>query len=80
MSKRSYRRLAAVTGAALAIGAMAPALAAQVGASVSADPSPQVTDVTGLLPSTSGLLPPTGLVSTAQSTVAAALWVARIES
>ena len=31
MSKRSYRRLAVVAGAALAVGSMAPAMAAQVG-------------------------------------------------
>lgn len=55
MSKRSFRRLAAVTGAALAIGSMAPAMAARVvtsnaaGASVSAD----AVDISGI---TGGLL------------------------
>ena len=64
MSKRSYRRLAAVTGAALAIGAMAPAMAARVdtngNASVSAD-SLDITDVTGALPP---VAVPTTLVTT----------------
>ncbi|HEV7863588.1 MAG TPA: hypothetical protein VGR20_12840 [Acidimicrobiia bacterium] len=55
MSKRSYRRLAVVTGAALAIGSMAPAMAARVtadtsgSASVSAD-AIDITDVTAGLP------------------------------
>ena len=53
MSKRSYRRLAAVTGAALAIGAMAPAMAAHVtsdGAASASVDSINVTDVTSALP------------------------------
>ncbi|MCA1843934.1 MAG: hypothetical protein LC792_12275, partial [Actinobacteria bacterium] len=37
MSKRSYRRLAVVAGAALAVGSMAPAMAAQVASANSAD-------------------------------------------
>lgn len=55
MSKRSYRRLAVVAGAALAVGSMAPAMAARVStsevgeAAVSVD-TLGVSDVTGLLP------------------------------
>ena len=55
MSKRSYRRLAVVAGAALAVGSMAPAMAARVanadsaGAGVSVD-TVDISDVTGLLP------------------------------
>jgi hypothetical protein len=46
VSKRSYRRLAAVTGAALALGSMAPAMAARVSATGTADAGVEVTDVT----------------------------------
>lgn len=64
MSQRSFRRLAAVTGAALAIGSMAPALAAHVATSGDADvavtPNPSAASV----PAITGLLP-TGLVPTA---------------
>ncbi|HEY4408764.1 MAG TPA: hypothetical protein VGO87_02705 [Acidimicrobiia bacterium] len=64
MSKRSYRRLAVVTGAALAVGTMAPALAAHVtadGSSAVSVDSIGVTDVTNALPAV-GL--PLGTVST----------------
>jgi hypothetical protein len=55
VSKRSYRRLAAVVGAALAVGTMAPAMAARVVGADSADAGVSVntidiTDVTGMLP------------------------------
>jgi hypothetical protein len=55
VSKRSYRRLAVVAGAALAVGSMAPAMAARVStsevgtAAVSVD-TVDASDVTGLLP------------------------------
>jgi hypothetical protein len=55
VSKRSYRRLAVVAGAALAVGSMAPAMAVRVSSSnvgeaaVSVD-TLGVSDVTGLLP------------------------------
>ena len=58
MSKRSYRRLAVVAGAAVALGSMAPAMAQRLdvsgvaGASVSVDPAEatsSVTDVTNIL-------------------------------
>ena len=55
MSQRSYRRLAVVAGAALAVGSMAPAMAVRVSSSnvgeaaVSVD-TLGVSDVTGLLP------------------------------
>lgn len=58
MSKRSYRRLAVVAGAALAVGSMAPALAARVDAD--ADVVVPV-DVVGVLPV--GLLDVSDLVS-----------------
>ena len=65
MSKRSFRRLAAVTGAALAIGTMAPAMAARVTTSGDADvtvtPNLGAVSASGL---TDGLLP-AGLVPTA---------------
>lgn len=57
MSKRSFRRLAVVAGAALAVGSMAPALAVRVdagaGAEAEVDPTMVVNDVvnmTGALP------------------------------
>ena len=63
MSKRSYRRLAVITGAALAVGTMAPAMAARVSTAgsgaVSVD-SIGVTDVTTALPP---IALPTGAVS-----------------
>lgn len=54
MSKRSYRRLAVVAGAALAVGSMAPAMAAristeEVGAAAVSIDTLDVSDVTGLL-------------------------------
>lgn len=53
MSKRSYRRLAVVAGAALAVGSMAPAMAARLdagaGASADVDPALVVNDVTAIL-------------------------------
>jgi hypothetical protein len=64
MSKRSYRRLAIVAGAAVALGSMAPAMAAHVtsggNGSVSVD-SIGVTDVTDALPP---VALPTAMVST----------------
>ena len=57
MSKRSFRRLAVVAGAALAVGSMAPALAVRIdagaGAEAEIDPTMVVNDVvniTGALP------------------------------
>jgi hypothetical protein len=55
VSKRSYRRLAVVAGAALACGTMAPAMAARVSAGEGAGATASVntvdiSDVTGLLP------------------------------
>ena len=57
MSKRSFRRLAVVAGAALAVGSMAPAMAVRVdagaGAAAEVDPTMVVNDVvniTGALP------------------------------
>lgn len=52
MSKRSYRRLAVVAGAALAVGSMAPAMAVRVdGAGVAgANASVETVDVNDLLP------------------------------
>jgi hypothetical protein len=71
VSKRSYRRLAAVTGAALAIGSMAPAMAARVvdvnsagGATASVE-TLDITDITGVLPT--GQILPTNLVFGAAS-------------
>jgi hypothetical protein len=64
VSKRSYRRLAVVAGAALAVGSMTPALAAQV--SVSGDGDASV-DVSGLtIPSTETLIPE-ALIADAQT-------------
>jgi hypothetical protein len=64
VSKRSFRRLAAVTGAALAIGSMAPAIAAQVTTDNSADVAvtPNLSAVS--LPGLTSLVP-AGLVPTA---------------
>lgn len=54
MSKRSYRRLAVVAGAALAVGSMAPAMAVRIdagaGAEAEIDPAGLVTELTGALP------------------------------
>jgi hypothetical protein len=55
VSKRSYRRLAVVAGAALAVGSMAPAMAvrvstSEVGAAAVSVDTLDVSDVTGLLP------------------------------
>jgi len=50
VSKRSYRRLAAVTGAALALGAMAPAMAAHVAGDGAASASVNTIDVTDVTP------------------------------
>jgi hypothetical protein len=65
VSKRSFRRLAVVAGAALAVGSMAPAMAARIdagagaGAGASVDPSALITDITGTLPSTLPVAVPT---------------------
>lgn len=52
MSKRSYRRIAVVAGAALAIGSMAPAMAARIdadaGAELEADPTMVISDVVNI--------------------------------
>jgi hypothetical protein len=72
VSKRSYRRLAAVTGAALAVGAMAPAMAARVDANGTTSANVDATDVTHGLPSVSTLVPTAlvaGVAGTALSTV-----------
>ena len=45
MSKRSYRRLAVVAGAALAVGSMAPAMAVRVDATGSGDVDVDVSDL-----------------------------------
>lgn len=61
MSKRSYRRLAAVTGAALALGSMAPAMAARVNGTADVEvtdvtlPQLDTSAATGLLTGFSGL-------------------------
>lgn len=68
MSKRSFRRLAAVTGAALAIGSMAPALAAHVSSGGSTSASVDtigVTDVTDALPPVN--VSPSAILGTAGS-------------
>jgi hypothetical protein len=51
VSKRSYRRLAVVAGAALAVGSMAPAMAAHVGGTAdgAANVGVETIDVTGVL-------------------------------
>ena len=49
MSKRSYRRLAAVAGTALALGSMAPAMALRVGSEGDANVEIETIDVTGAL-------------------------------
>lgn len=54
MSKRSYRRLAVVAGAALAVGSMAPAMAAQVAANGTGSATVDLSDVT--LPATGTLV------------------------
>ena len=52
MSKRSFRRLAVVAGAALAVGSMAPAMAVRVdagaGAAAEVDPTMVVNDVVNI--------------------------------
>ena len=60
MSKRSYRRLAVVAGAALAVGSMAPAMAARVDGEATA--SANATDATDLAGS---LIPELPAVNTA---------------
>ena len=67
MSKRSYRRLALVAGAALAVGSMAPALAANVNAGGSGSASVDLSGVAGSLPSITSLVP-TGLIGTVTGT------------
>jgi len=57
VSKRSYRRLALVAGAAMAAGSMAPALAANVNAGGSSSASVDLSGVTPGLPSVGGLVP-----------------------
>ena len=69
MSKRSYRRLAVVTGAALALGSMAPAVALRVDTADAAGVSVEtldITDVTGSLP-VNQLLPTNLVFATAGS-------------
>jgi hypothetical protein len=63
VSKRSYRRLALVAGTALAVGSMAPALAANVSAGGSGSASVDLSGVTGNLPSINSLVP-MGLIGT----------------
>lgn len=46
MSKRSYRRLAVVAGAALAVGSVAPAMAAQVNVGGNGNATVNISDVT----------------------------------
>lgn len=48
MSKRSFRRLAVVAGAALAIGSMAPAMAVRVDADAEVDTDAVITDVVNI--------------------------------
>ena len=67
MSKRSYRRLAAVTGAALAVGSMAPAMAARVDANGTTSANVDATDATNGLPSVSTLVP-TALIASVTGT------------
>jgi hypothetical protein len=69
VSKRSFRRLAVVTGAALAVGSMAPALAAQVGANGTTSASVGVPNVTNGLPSVSSLVPTALITSVAGTAV-----------
>jgi hypothetical protein len=75
VSKRSFRRLAAVTGAALAIGSMAPAMAARVSSDSSADvavnPSLSAVSIPGLTSLVpAGLLPTTMVANIAGSLLA----------
>jgi len=72
VSKRNYRRLALVAGAGLAVGSMAPALAASVNGS--GDSSATIA-VTGVVPTVPTLLPAgfvEGLTGTALQTAQAA--------
>jgi len=74
VSKRSFRRLAAVTGAALALGSMAPAMAARVNGTADVSVTPDLGAVSassltdGLLPA--GLVPTTLVASIAGSLLA----------
>jgi hypothetical protein len=63
VSKRSYRRLAVVAGATLAVGSMAPAMAAHVNANGTGTATVDVSDVS--LPS-AGTLIPGALIADAQ--------------
>jgi hypothetical protein len=63
VSKRSYRRLAVVAGAALAVGTMTPAMAAHVNANGTGTATVDVSDVS--LPS-AGTLIPGALIADAQ--------------
>ncbi|HEV3364667.1 MAG TPA: hypothetical protein VG795_11135 [Acidimicrobiia bacterium] len=63
MSKRSYRRLAVVAGAALAVGSMAPAMAAQVNVEGDGTATVDVSEVT--VPSAGSLIP-SSLIANAQ--------------
>ncbi|HEV8623872.1 MAG TPA: hypothetical protein VG034_05390 [Acidimicrobiia bacterium] len=62
MSKRSYRRLAVVAGAALALGSMAPAMATRVGGDADAEVSADTINVSSLLSGVQSNQLPTGLV------------------
>jgi hypothetical protein len=61
VSKRSYRRLAVVAGAALAVGSMAPAMANRLAVDGEVTVSPNAIDVNDL----TGLMPNVALPSTA---------------
>lgn len=67
MSKRSYRRLALVAGAALAVGSMAPAMAARVDSSAGGSATVDLSGLAGSLPSITGLAP-IGTVTTVAGT------------
>jgi len=67
VSKRSYRRLAVVAGAALAVGSMAPALAARVDSAGTADLSVDTVDVNSILGGQSSLLSTSSPLETVDS-------------
>lgn len=69
MSKRSYRRLAAVAGTALALGSMAPAMALRLGAEGTGDVNIETIDVTDVIGGvqSSNLIPTGALLTTVGS-------------
>lgn len=88
MSKRSYRRLAVVAGAALAVGSMAPAMAQRVEANGSGDVSIETLDANDVLSeiqatNLTSLVPITSVLATAgqaQTVATAAVGVIRTDA